>query len=386
MSSISGWQDPICYQFSFYAITDERECEDMLDVYHEFVQEMMPSISRWIELGGAILSKIHRPMSGYLMTEIRDEESLRLHIELLSSFSAEITDEIEISPFPRKVPRQFSASAKLLDKNWKEQAARFTDLKQISTIAKDEQIEWIDYLLNCPSDDLRGLCFPKKCYIPGSTPFTLHYQSIAANGTLAYAAELLQESGVVLPTNGSQKAHYIHHISISLPRYVLDEMGEAFSFQEIWKQRLERMARAYGMGIGLIKMDCYAAGRCHPLLSGCGNFKLGFSSRIHDVGWIMCLTSNQINLLGGMETLRSCDVFYSIDEQENGSAVLQLTSDVSVVPREKAKALWELISSHIELVEYQMNSLGDIPPSMRLGIPIECLKVNECGQYRFAKR
>lgn len=35
MSSMSGWQDPICYQFSFYAITDERECEDMLNAFIE---------------------------------------------------------------------------------------------------------------------------------------------------------------------------------------------------------------------------------------------------------------------------------------------------------------------------------------------------------------
>lgn len=132
-------------------------------------------------------------------------------------------------------------------------------------------------------------------------------------------------------------------------------------------------------------MDCYTAGRCHPLLSGCGNIKLGFTSRIHDVGWSMCLTRNQINLLGGMDALHSCGVFCSTDEQENGSAVLQLTSDVSVVPQKKAKALWELISSHIELVEYQMNSVADIPPSMRLGIPIDSVKVNEWGQYHFAK-
>ena len=32
-----------------------------------------------------------------------------------------------------------------------------------------------------------------------------------------------------------------------------------------------------------------------------------------------------------------------------------------------------------------MNSVADIPPSMRLGIPIESLKVNELGQYRFVK-
>ena len=97
MSSISGWQDPICYQFSFFAITDERECEDMLDVYREFVREMMPCMSRWIELGGAMLSKIHRPMNGYLMNEIRDEESLRMYSENLSNFSAEMIDEIDIA-------------------------------------------------------------------------------------------------------------------------------------------------------------------------------------------------------------------------------------------------------------------------------------------------
>lgn len=130
-------------------------------------------------------------------------------------------------------------------------------------------------------------------------------------------------------------------------------------------------------------MDCYTAGRCHPLLSGCGNFKLGFASRIHDVGWSMCLTSNQINLLGGMDALRSCGVFYSLDEQENGSAVLQLTPDMSIVPQDKAKALWNLVSSYIEPVEYQMNSLGDIPPSMRFGTTKENLVVDGFGNYHF---
>lgn len=285
---------------------------------------------------------------------------------------------MDLSPFATKLPRPFFASTKQLDRRWKEQAARFTDLKQLSTIAKEEQIEWLNDLLNCPSDDLRGCCFPKKCFLPGSMPFTMQYH------TLACTAEMLQENGLV-PHASASEQHYLHCIHLSLPRYVLDQMGKRFSLQQVWKERLLRMAAAFETGVGLMKMDCYSAGRCHPLLSGCGNFKLGFATRVHDTGWGLCLNRDQIALLGGVDALRHSDVFYSITELENGSAVLQLTPDVSVVPLSKAKALWRLLSPYIDLVEYQMNHLGDVPPSMRFGIPVESLRVNGARQYRLIK-
>lgn len=96
MGSVSGWQDPICYQFSFYAIMSEQSCADLLDIYREFVQELMPFLHRWIELGGIMLSRIHRPVNGYLMNEIRDEEKLFLHFEKLTKLSADAVDEIDL--------------------------------------------------------------------------------------------------------------------------------------------------------------------------------------------------------------------------------------------------------------------------------------------------
>lgn len=137
--------------------------------------------------------------------------------------------------------------------------------------------------------------------------------------------------------------------------------------------------------VGSIKMDCYTDGRCHPLRTGCGNFKLGFSKRIHDLAWGMCLPQNQVQLLGGLEANQNSQVFSSVEQLQNGGAYLQLTPDVSVVPQEKTRALWKLISPYIDLVEYGMNSMGNVPPSMRLGIPRESLDLDGLGQYRIVK-
>lgn len=131
MSSISGWQDSICYQLSFYAITEQRSCAFLLEEYCRCVREMTPYLTQWITLGGAMLSKILRPAKGARINEIRDKESLSLYFERLSELSAAEVDEMDLSPFATKLPRPFFASAKQLDRRWKEQAARFTDLKQL---------------------------------------------------------------------------------------------------------------------------------------------------------------------------------------------------------------------------------------------------------------
>lgn len=385
MSSVSGWQDPICYQFSFYAITRESACDALMNAYCEFAREMEPYYAQWIAFGGRILSRIHRPVNGYLMNELHDEDGLHQHFDQLMKLPADVLDEIEVSPVPSKTPRQFAASARVLDKQWKEDAVRFTDLKQIGSIDKEEQLEWLERLMNCPSDDLRRLCFPKKCFMSGSIPFSMQYQSMDAAGTLAYAAETLQESGVLLKAGDSGKNWFIHRLSISLPRYLLDNMGQTFSFQDAWKERLIQLAGMFETCVGSIKMDCYTDGRCHPLRTGCGNFKLGFSKRIHDLGWGICLTQNQVQLLGGLEAIQNSQVFSCVERLQNGGAYLQLTPDVSVVPQEKTRALWKLISPYIDLVEYGMNSMGNVPPSMRLGVPRESLDLDGLGQYRIVK-
>ena len=99
----------------------------------------------------------------------------------------------------------------------------------------------------------------------------------------------------------------------------------------------------------------------------------------------MCLTRNQVQLLGGLDTIQNSQVFFCVEQLQNGGAYLQLTPDVSVVPQEKARALWELISPHIDLVENGMNSMGNVPPSMRLGVPRESLELDGLGQYRIVK-
>lgn len=375
-----GWYDPVCYQFFFYMIDQEGPSGGVIGAVHAFFEELKPYYAQCAALGGRVQSRIHRQQHGYLMNMLDDADSIYQHFDSIAKMPAAWADEYEISLAPGKMPRQFAASARKLDKGWKEQALRFTDQNLNAAIDPAERLKWIAYLLNCPTEDLRGLCFPKKCFAPGVSQFVLNYRRMPAGGTLAYAQETVQESGLS-PLEGDAQ-YFIHRLYVSLPRYVLDSMEEIFLLQEAWKARLTALSGAYETSVGYIKMDCCAEGRNHPLRTGAGNFKLGFGGRIPDVGWGMCLTQSQLTCLGGLEALRESGTFYCVEPLENGYVYLQLTPDVSIVPVEKARALWRMFSPHIERDEYYQNSMGDLPPSMRLGIDRIGLSLNDFGGYR----
>lgn len=75
-----------------------------MNAYCEFAREMEPYYAQWIALDGRILSRIHRPVNGYLMNELHDEDGLHQHFDQLMKLPADVLDEIEVSPVPSKAP------------------------------------------------------------------------------------------------------------------------------------------------------------------------------------------------------------------------------------------------------------------------------------------
>lgn len=107
----------------------------------------------------------------------------------------------------------------------------------------------------------------------------------------------------------------------------------------------------------------------------------GFSERIPDIGWGMCITEKQINSLNKSDALFDC--LYQVDLLKNGNVYLQLTPSVCMVQVENVQKLWKLVSKKIQLIEYMDYSACEVPNSMQMGIELENLCIDEFGYYSF---
>ena len=373
MGNVSGWYDPICYQFSFYAMSDQEVLQPLADACRQFAEDLAPYHALWLSLNGRLLGETWTE-NGCRITMISDANTLERYRESLSPHTY---NRCELSVIPGKVLTHFAVSARSIDKTWKGQVARFTDLKQYETIDREELKEWLYQLMNCPTDNLRGIYFPKRCFMPGEVPLKLSYACWNAKQKPAYMDEILQDGfGNALQTQ------YLHCIRVSIPRYVLDAMNQTFLLQYAWKERLATLCNMFENGVGIIKMDACEINHSSPILTGSGSFIPGFSRYLPDVSWAMCLTKRQADSLGGVEYLRSMKSFHDVQVLKNGNVYLQLTSNISLTTKAEAAKLWQIVSNHLRMKQYNCYSIGEVPMSFRFGLECSQLQMGDLGQYR----
>ena len=373
MGNSTGWYDPVCYQFYFCAVGDEEAPQSLIDAGRRFAEEMSECYALWLSLGGRVLGQSWR---GYpcRMDMILSEDDMERFRDLLS---VPDYDCWELTLIPGKTLARFAAPTRSIDRTWRDQTAKFTDMKQFETADRAEQAAWYCRQMTCPTDDLRGVWFPKSCFVPGHLPLGISYMRCSAEGTLAYVGEILRDCD-----RGAKRASYLYILRASVPRYFLDALNRPFAMQNAWRERLEALCGSFENAMGTLKMDACELEHGSPVLTGNSSFIPGFSQYLPDLAWGTALTRRQIDALGGVEALRETNVFREIHVLANGNAFLQLTSDISQMTKAEAAGLWRVAAPHLRTVQSCAWSVGDVPPSFRWGFEPERFQMDDYGQYR----
>lgn len=375
MATNSGWYDPVCYQFYFCAISEQNSSQMLTETCRQFAEELTPYYTLWLSMEGCLRGQKWTE-NGCRMTTIFDGDGLE---QYKLSLADQPFSRCELSPIPGKTLSRFATSARSIDKNWKAQTAHYTDLKRLTSTESSERKEWICHLMSCPTEDLRGIYFPKRCFMPGEVPLKISYECWES---LAYMDEILQDSIKSGVAPEALSPRYLHGLRVSVPRYLLDAMDQAFLLQCVWKERLKQLCGKFENSIGTLKMDAFALTHAQPVLTGSGGFLPGFAKYLPDVAWAMCLTGHQLDTLGGMESLKRTNVFHTIEPLANGNVYLQLTSDISFTTKKEAAMLWRIVSPHLRSVPHHFFSVGEYPPSFRLGLKPRQLQMEESGTYQ----
>ncbi len=379
MSISTSWYDPVGYQFIFFAVSDKNAEPSIVKACEDFMDELKPFHSLWISKGGRVLGERKLLMrNGNYVNVIKNTEELEAYRNIVSSSELQT---LEVSLVPGRTRAKFAAPGRSIPKATKDQVMHFTDMRKLKEIDKTAQKEWLLNLLNCPTDDLRGLFFPKRCYIPHEMFLHLTYDTCCSLGTRAYLNELLKDVDIVPSDSDEPKPYYLHMLYVSVPRFMLDAMDQPFTLQSAWKKRLSALCESFEYSTGCMKMDVFELGHNPLLLTGNGRFFPGFSNYLPDIAWGMCLTDKQIQALGGIEHLRDTQVFHDIEVLENNKFFLQHTPDISIVTKEEAAKLWNLASAHMNVCPNFSHCIGEPPVSFRMDINSDQVQMTDYGYY-----
>jgi len=378
MSISTSWYDPVCYHFLFFAISEKNGEPSIQKACEEFMDELKPFYSLWISKGGGLLGKSKiLADNAFYMKNISSTEELDIYRNTV--LSSELRG-LEVSPVPGRTLAKFAAPGRSIDKATKDQVIQFTDMRKLKEVDKAAQKEWLLNLMNCPTDDLRGLYFPKRCYVPGEMFLRLTYESWESSGTLAYIDELLKDVDIAPADSDEPKPYYFHRVDVSIPRFMLDAMGQPFTLQSAWKKRLSTLCESFEYSTGCIKMDTCEL-RPRAVFTGNQMFFPGFSNYLPDIAWGMCLTDKQVQALGGIGRLKDSQVFHDIEILGNNKFYLQHTPDISIVTKEEAAKLWNIASAHMNVYPHFSHCIGEPPASFRMSVDYDQVQMNDYGYY-----
>lgn len=381
MSINTSWYDPVCYQFFFYTFSNLNKEQSLLEACKEFVADLMPFYDMWISKNGWIW--VEEGMErGFRSRKISTTDALEKYRETIISNEPR---SLKLSLLPAKILGKFAAPGRSIAKAMKDQVENFTDLRKLDAIDKNAQKEWFYHLMTCPTDDLRGLFFPKRCYFPREMFLNLTYETWSSQGTAAYINELLKDVDMAVSDSGVPEPYYLHRIHVSIPRFMLDAMDQPFSLQSTWKKRMITLCEPFENSVGYMKMDVCDLKHWPSILSGSGRFLPGFSDYLPDIAWGMCLTKKQVQALGGIERLRDTCIFHDVETLRNGKLYLQHTQDISIVTKKEAVKLWNLLSHYLRYRPHCSYSVGETPVSFRMGIDYDKLQMNDYGEYTISE-
>lgn len=372
MPNYIKWYDPVCYQFTFYMLGKENEPWTSLEATAPFLDELMPYYQQWMDLRGRVI------------IESRSESGTLLHMatavnKLCDAWSSieqrsHMLNKYTIELIPDKTQTRFATSVRTIPKDWQQEVLQYTDMQKCELLSTSQKTAWLYQMLNCPTDDLEGIYFPQYCFEPRQIPMSFCYEKFDYSQLLMF--------DICKPNDEPRCMHYIH---ISLPRYMIKYANRSFDLQQKWENRLLLLCGMSNSSFGYIKMDRGTTEKVPPLVCGNGNFKLSFDSGVPDIAWGICLNRYQAEGIIQSNGQQNSSIFEKVMSLDKGHLYLQLTSDVSIVPHDKAKELWRLFSPQLILNSHVINSITELPISFRLGAGMANLQFKNAGIYQIIR-
>jgi|GEM_PF-1929563 len=370
------WVDPICYQFSFLTICREDRLPALQEVYSHLAEDLRPVWEQFFSDGSILQVVLMEYMKNQFQLVYADKDAWNDLMSRLPEIFAKCGTVTAEPKSPGQYKRYFVSTRKI-DPQWRKLVERVTVLDPDSGEAEQE---WWHTMLNCPTDDLRGVYFPKRT-MPGGEPLPLALRMYVypLRKEKPTDARYAEEWGIQLPETNDHGAYFVHHLQARVPRCILDRLEEPLRLQAQWKRYLDGLIKAYPASVGTLKMDVYST-NSNTFSAMSGTLLTGLRHHMPDCCWGMYITMDQLKLLGGMENLRQKQLFHSIEQVGDHHVYLQLTPEMEIVPAAKARALWQLVSPHLDAYRhYIWRALYSPPCSFRLGADEDSYFRNERG-------
>ncbi|MBQ7455178.1 MAG: hypothetical protein IJS53_01935 [Clostridia bacterium] len=347
------WVDPITYQFSFSAISGPKESNRLTAVFRELLEEIAPCLLTEMAAG----RRFHGMAGNSVVPQICDESGLRQFESAMEEKSRQ--GMAACCLFSTDFLPRDAIPASQIDPEWKKKISAMMELARERSVPRAQDAAWLTELMNADSDRPEAVCFPRSCFAPRPTVFFLGIKRTRCQSREEY--ELFRESGV-------QDPRLLQTVRLSIPRAFFRDAAQPFPLQESWVSRLKALCAAQDVSVGSIRADVlYDDHHETPLYTFRGSFRQGFRTRVGELGWGLCLSKDQAELLGGVEALRGSGVFCAVDADIAGHVYAQLTPSLTAIPPEAARKQWALLSPFVERAEGRAPGIGELPVSTRLG-------------------
>ena len=348
--------DPISYNFSFEAITENAVEPALKAAFREVVLPFKDCILDYAGFGGP-MPKGFEANSNFIwiMFQTKDNAPLDVPSTILCPVSGRTYDENELRPaeVPREDaeafllaalnalddPRCYCAIFDTIDKHSRRRYyCRPTKLgKQLGDlIAKPIEIteqhrEELFRLLSCPSEDLSDVRIP-AAGLYGEDLFNVAYRQ----WTIPIPnKELIAD----IPKDG--KEYILHEISVSIPRFLVGENMDIPSIQRLWTKKLCELGNLFRLCFGSVDMDQSHSNYINAF-ERVQTFrgKIYLSDRIPGYTWAMLINATQRKKLD-IPASDGIPGFYKTAVFDNGNLFFQKTADMRFMTWEDCHSLRE---------------------------------------------
>ena len=374
------WYDPISYQFSYSCICEsQNSLQHLLNVYLSIIDDVKDYLLREIEGGRTFqgtTSKTVFPM-------IRTAEDLAIYRKHLCLFGSKPLTHASL--FSQGFVARDAVPAKEIEPDWKHAVELLTGNDQSIELPAGQRQQLLQQFMNGFSDESCTEAFPSRCFPPSFTPFFMEIRALRCQTKEEY--ELFRESGIVREEDSSKLFSFyrLYVIHASIPRSWFRHES-AFPLQDKWIKRLKELCSLHRISAGSIKADImYCLLRDDPLYTYQRTFKIGFCKRIGDIGWALCMSKEQMDLLGGVEKIQSNAGFDIVEQVSNEHVYAQLTPELANIPQDKLLLQWTAIEPYLSVANDNLHSILDIPIALRLGIQSRNIELTEYEMYCIMK-
>lgn len=348
--------DPLSYQFAFRAITDGKDDVVLNPICEAFLQELLPYIKEWE----------NETTEKNPMFCIEPRSGDYLDVQFCDSFDDYINQMMQEEgkgPFNKFIFTQYGRG--MPDKycvhlNAKEGKARkkYFDTREIMDI--EERKARTAEIMLYPQERMQGICYPLSYFTRRALSINMSISPIPRSGDLPPWKIYRNWNYGQFPYGYRDKRRRIVSVKVDFPRMLL--CGKEFPFQSAWVERLKTLGNQFPVSLGMVELDVTEGSKI-------SNFSVGymkkapFDPNLPDYAWTMMFPKYQVEGVGGLPFFTRKNLFYNVEELNDGNVFIQMTENIDEVPTELIKQTADAFSEH--MIKQEHCFAGAFMPSYR---------------------